>query len=181
MMETLKIGDVVLVHAYKHNGAIYRSWDAAIVLELNSDYLVLVNEDVTVTELNGRKWKTNEPAIWIFNRKNWSNIICMFKETGLNYYCNIASPFIMEGKTIKYIDYDLDIKVFSDGAYKILDLKEFNRNRIMWKYGQDIINMIWSEVDNLKNQIKNQTFIFSHARAQAFWDQYLQWKENNQK
>jgi uncharacterized protein len=54
----------------------------------------------------------------------------MLKDTGINYYCNIASPFIMEQKTIKYIDYDLDIKVFADGSYKILDLKEFNRNRI---------------------------------------------------
>ncbi|WP_374696040.1 DUF402 domain-containing protein [Spiroplasma endosymbiont of Polydrusus formosus] len=56
-----------------------------------------------------------------FNRKNWSNIICMFKDTGtgINYYCNVALPFIMD----QYINYDLDIKFFAGGSYKILDLK----------------------------------------------------------
>ncbi|WP_348735623.1 DUF402 domain-containing protein [Spiroplasma endosymbiont of Ammophila pubescens] len=172
-MDSLQVGDSVLVHAYKHNGSVYRSWESAVVLLLEEEYIVLVNEDVTVTELNGRKWKTNEPAIWIFNRKNWSNIICMLKDTGINYYCNIASPFIMEQKTIKYIDYDLDIKVFADGSYKILDLKEFNRNRIAWKYSRDIVNTIWTEIDNLKHLIKNKLFIFKHSRVETLWKQYL--------
>ncbi|WP_425380141.1 DUF402 domain-containing protein [Spiroplasma endosymbiont of Stenodema calcarata] len=180
-MNKLQVGDTVFVHAYKHNGSVYRSWESAIILLLEEDYIVLVNEDVTVTELNGRKWKTNEPAIWIFNRKNWSNIICMFKESGINYYCNIASPFIMEQNTIKYIDYDLDIKVFADGSYKILDLKEFNRNRITWKYSRDIINAIWTEIDNLKHLIKNKLFIFENNKAFELWDQYLELKQSIKK
>lgn len=175
-MYTLQVGDSVLVHAYKHNGSVYRSWESAVVLLLEEEYIVLVNEDVTVTELNGRKWKTNEPAIWIFNRKKWSNIICMFKETGINYYCNIASPFIMDKNTIKYIDYDLDIKVFADGSYKILDLKEFNRNRIAWKYTRYIVNVIWTEIDNLKYLIKNKKLIFEHERALEMWKEYLKLK-----
>ncbi|WP_368486336.1 DUF402 domain-containing protein [Spiroplasma sp. DGKH1] len=176
MIDTLKVGDSLVVHAYKHNGSIYRSWEEAIVLAIEADYIVLVNEDVTVTEVNGRKWRTNEPAIWIFNKKNWSNIICMFKDSGLNYYCNIASPFILDDKTIKYVDYDLDIKVFTDGSYKILDLKEFNRNRIAWKYPREIVNIVWAEIDNLKKQIKNREFVFAHEEARRLWHKYVDFK-----
>ena len=34
---------------------------------------------------------------------------------------NIASPYIIEEGTIKYIDYDLDLRVFPDGSFKVLD------------------------------------------------------------
>ncbi|AXK50842.1 DUF402 domain-containing protein [Spiroplasma alleghenense] len=171
-MESLKKGDLVLVHAYKHNGTLYRSWEHSIVLENDEDNLILVNEEVIVTELNGRKWKTSEPAIWFFSKKDWYNVICMFKQWGINYYCNMASPHIVEENTIKYIDYDLDVKVFNDNSFRILDLKDFNRNRIAWSYSSEIIEKIWSQIEVLKERIKEQDGIFSHSKVKEYWNQY---------
>ena len=31
------------------------------------------------------------------------------------YYCNMASPYYLDEEALKYIDYDLDVKVFTDG------------------------------------------------------------------
>ncbi|AHI53549.1 uncharacterized protein associated with RNAses G and E [Spiroplasma sabaudiense Ar-1343] len=173
-MENLKKGDFVLVHAYKHNGSVYRSWERSIVFENNSDNLILINEEVVVTELNGRKWKTNEPAIWFFSKKDWYNVICMFKEWGINYYCNMASPYIIEDKTIKYVDYDLDIKVFNDNSFRILDLKDFNRNRINFSYSQEIINRIWSEIETLKEKIRQKEGCFNHDLVKSHWKEFVE-------
>ncbi|AGR40877.1 DUF402 domain-containing protein [Spiroplasma taiwanense] len=170
-----KPGDLVLVHAYKHNGNLYRSWENVIVFENNEDCLILINEEVLITEFNGRRWKTNEPAIWFFFKDKWYNTICMFKERGINYYCNLASPYIVEENTIKYIDYDLDFKVFNDYSYKILDLREFNRNRISWNYSREIVEKIWENVDLLKKDIELKKNSFDHNYVKEIWRKY---KEN---
>ena len=96
----------------------------------------------------------------------------MFKERGINYYCNLASPYIIEANTVKYIDYDLDVKVFNDGSYKILDLKEFNRNRISYKYSRSIIETLWENVDELKRLIKAKEEHFDHDYVKQKWKEY---------
>ncbi len=177
-MNKVKPGQSVLVHAYKHNGSLYRCWESVKVLEANDDRIILINEEVLITELSGRKWKTNEPAIWVFYKKNWYNVICMFKERGINYYCNLASPYIIEENTIKYIDYDLDIKVFNDGSFKILDLKEFNRNRLAFNYSRSIIEVVWETVDVLKKKIKAKKDEFDHDYVKGLWSEYeKKWKK----
>ena len=47
----------------------------------------------------------------------------------------MASPFIIEENTIKYIDYDLDLRVFPDGSFKVLDRGEY-------KYHKNLIQRI---------------------------------------
>ena len=168
----VKPGDSVSIHAYKHNSNLYRIWDRASVFSDDEDMLVLINEDVLVTEVNGRKWKTSEPAVWFFFKKEWFNVISMFKQKGINYYCNLASPLIIEGNTIKYVDYDLDIKVFHDNSYKILDLREFNRNRLEWNYPREIVEEIWEAVDKLKKMIQKKDTIFNHSYVEEIWNKH---------
>ncbi|QEH61510.1 hypothetical protein SCHIN_v1c03130 [Spiroplasma chinense] len=179
-MSDVKPGQKVLVHAYKHNENLYRSWENVRVLEETDEVLVLINEEVLITELNGRKWKTNEPAIWFFLKKSWYNIICMFKEKGINYYCNLASPYVFEANTVKYIDYDLDVKVFNDHSFKILDLKEFNRNRISYNYSRTIVETVWEGIDELKKMIKDKRDYFNHDYVREVWQKFLDLKEQDE-
>jgi protein associated with RNAse G/E len=174
----LKPGDVVSIHAYKHNSNLYRVWEKAIVYKDEEEYLILINEDVLVTEVNGRRWKTSEPAVWFFYKKEWFNVISMFKQKGINYYCNLASPYIAEGDTVKYIDYDLDVKVFHDNSYKILDLKEFNRNRLDWNYPREIVEEVWETVDQIKNMVSKKIGPFDKAYVNEIWNNYINTKKS---
>ena len=36
----IKVGDTLVIHCYKHNGVIHKSWKSAIVLEINDDVIV---------------------------------------------------------------------------------------------------------------------------------------------
>ena len=144
----LKIGDTLVIHCYKHNGIIHKSWKTAYILDIKDDYIVLGNENVLVTKEDGRTWRTKEPAIMFFYKKRWFNIIAQIKSNGIFYYCNIASPYIIENKTIKYIDYDLDLRVFSDGAFKILDRNEYNFHKRLMKYPKEINYIIKNELSN---------------------------------
>ena len=57
--------------------------------------------------------RENQPLF--ISIKYWFNIIAMIRDNGVSYYCNLASPYVMDEEALKYIDYDLDVKVFADG------------------------------------------------------------------
>ena len=140
----IKIGDTLVIHCYKHNGMIHKSWKSAVVLEVNDDFIVLGNENVLVTKQDGRTWHTKEPAIMFFYKKRWFNIIAQLKSNGIFYYCNIASPYVIDCDVLKYIDYDLDLRVFNDGAFKILDRNDSNYYKKSMKYPREVTHTLTS-------------------------------------
>ena len=89
-----------------------------MVLKTTENAVIGVNDHTLVTEADGRRWVTREPCYCLFPQKYWFNIIAMIRDNGISYYCNLASPYILDQEALKYIDYDLDVKVFADGEKK---------------------------------------------------------------
>ncbi len=154
-MSCMQIGDKCEVHCYKHNGKINQASDGAIVVDIKDDYIVCINNKVKITERNGRSYYTKDPAILFFYKNRWFNIIAQMKEFGLFYYCNIGSPFVIEDNVIKYIDYDLDLRVFPDGGYKILDTNEYKYHKKLMKYPEEIDYIVKKELNSLIEMKKN--------------------------
>ena len=148
-MKKLCIGDKFQIQCYKHNGKIHRAWDEAVLLDIKKDYMVFGNNKTKVTESEGSVWKTKEPAIMYFFRNEWFNIIAQLKKDGIYYYCNIASPFIIEDNTIKYIDYDLDLRIFPSGEYKVLDKMEYKYHKKLMEYSDELDVVINEAMDDL--------------------------------
>lgn len=174
----MKVGDTLVIHCYKHNGMIYKSWTLAYVLDIKEDYIVLGNENVLVTKQDGRTWHTKEPAIMFFYKNRWFNIIAQLKTNGIFYYCNIASPYVIDENIIKYIDYDLDLRVFNDGAFKILDRNEYNYHKRLMKYPKEINYIIKRELSSLIEMKKSSVFPFDKDVINYYHGIFKKVKEN---
>lgn len=171
-MKNLKVGDCLQIQCYKHNKKIHRSWDKAIVLDVKKDYVVFGDYKTLVTESDGRFWKTREPAIMYFFKERWYNIIVQLKKNGIYYYCNIASPFLVEDNTIKYIDYDLDLRVFPNGSYKILDRMEYKYHKKIMHYSEELDKVINGALDELIHEYKNHFFAFQKSENLKYYEVY---------
>lgn len=161
------------IRCYKHNGTIHRFWDRGLVLENSEDYLVVATKRAKVVENNGRCWFTKEPAVTIFSKKEWWNTICMIKEDGICYYCNIASPSIIDHETIKYIDYDLDAKLFSDKVIKVLDEKEYKRHRKQYGYDEDLNKILRYQTNEIIKKMKENEFPFVDEKIKDYYNSFL--------
>ena len=179
-MNNWRIGSKLQIHSYKHDGTIYRSWDEAVVLDITNNYIVVGNDKTLVTEFDGRTWKTKEPAVIYFYKNCWYNIICQFKKTGIYYYCNIATPYIIEDSTIKYIDYDLDLRVFPDGLYKILDKAEYQYHKKKMNYSKEVDLIIKEELKDLITKYKNKEDLFDSFKAQYYYSLYKEYMLKNE-
>ena len=168
----LQEGERLKIHGYKHNKQIHRSWDEAVYLGQYFDYEVFGNNKTLVKESDGRTWKTKEPAILFFSKNHWFNIIGQIKSTGIYYYCNIASPYVIEEKTIKYIDYDLDLRVFPDGSFKILDRGEYQYHKKIMNYSKEIDLILKTELNKLIEMVRNKQEPFNEALIKQYNEKY---------
>ena len=166
------VGKKILIHGYKHNGKIHRCWSKGLVLQETDDHYIVINNRTLVTESDGRMWHTREPAIWYMPKHKWYNVICMIRKTGVYYYSNIASPTLYDGEALKYIDYDLDVKVFPDFTYKILDEDEYRKHKSEMDYPEEIQSIIYQQLDILIDMIENRRGPFAPGFAEHWYYVY---------
>lgn len=168
------------IFAYKHDGSFHRKWFDEQILSETKDYIITASPTHTkVLESRGNFWVTKEPAICYFSKKRWFNIIVMYKENEVVYYCNLASPILKELNSLKYIDYDLDIKYYaSTKRVLILDKKEFKHNATLYEYPDWISEQVLRETKVLQNWAKNEIGPFSED-FRLFWKDKIN-KDNNE-
>lgn len=172
IMEKLKKGDKLQIQCYKHDGKVHRCWDEAILLDVKKDYMVFGNERTLVTEAQGNTWRTKEPAIMYFFKNRWYNIIVQLKKDGITYYCNIASPYIIEDNTIKYIDYDLDLRIFPNGSFKILDRQEYKYHKKKMNYSDELDVAIRSALSELITDYQKGSSMFDSDVNLRYEEEY---------
>ena len=174
----MELGHNYIIHSYKHNGNIHRAWDEAVFIEETDEYLVFGNNCTVVTEADGRTWNTKEPAIMCFYKNRWFNIISQFKNDGIYYYCNMASQFIIEDNAIKYIDYDLDLRVFNDNSYKILDKSEYKYHKTKMEYPEEIDVILKRELNDLIKMAEKKEGPFNRENIKKKLDIYNSLKKD---
>lgn len=177
-MENIEIGDKLKIYCYKHDGSLEHTSEEAIVLYYDDDCLICGNNRTRITEKDGRSHYTNEPAVLFFYKKRWFNVIGQLKKFGLFYYCNIASPYIIDGKSIKYIDYDLDLRVFPDGGFRVLDRNEYNYHKKLMKYSDDIDFIVKSELTELIEMKKQGKGPFQKGIVNKYYELCKKIEEN---
>lgn len=168
-----KEGDFIAIQSYKHDGSLHRIWRDTMVLKNSENSLIGCNNHTLVTEDDGRHWVTREPALVYFHKHYWFNVVAMIRDDGIAYYCNLASPYVLDKEALKYIDYDLDVKVFPDGRRKLLDVDEYLAFSKKWDYGPEIDRILKKNVRIIVDWIDNQKGPFSKEFIAIWYERYL--------
>ncbi|KGX88116.1 nucleoside tri-diphosphate phosphatase [Pontibacillus litoralis] len=172
-MSVPKPGQSMQIHSYKHNGRLHRVWDETTVLKATNNVMIGANDKALVTESDGRTWITREPAICYFHSKYWFNIIGMLRTDGVYFYCNISSPFVYDQGALKYIDYDLDVKVFPDMTYIILDEDEYEQHQNEMNYPHVLDQILKNNVNHLLRWIRQKKGPFAPEFIDQWYERYL--------
>ena len=171
-MNKVKKGDKLRIYCYKHDGTLEHVSEEAVVIDETNEYIVCANGRARIIEKDGRSHMTKEPAILFFYKQRWFNIIGQLKKYGLFYYCNLASPYIIDKNILKYIDYDLDLRVFPDGGFKVLDRNEYNYHKKKMNYPIEIDEIIKSELTELINMKRNDEFPFQKKVIEKYYKEF---------
>ncbi len=165
------------IQSYKHDGTLHRCWERNYVLLDNDDFFVTANHKTKVTEANGRRWYSKEPAISFFSKKDWYNVIGMIKDRGIVFYINIATPTLLHNGMLKYIDYDLDYKLFPDGYIMTLDEREFERHSQRYAYSEPLIKALKLTAKQIFKMLQEREYPFQMHVIQTLYQQFIKEKK----
>lgn len=168
----VKKGDVVKIMSFKHNGYIHRIWNKAYVLDVDKEKIVVCTKKTSVVESTGRRWYTREPAILYFYVNRWYNTIAMLRPDGVYYYTNLASPAVFDNGSIKYIDYDVDVKTVKHEKYKIMDMTEFYCHKFSMHYTNALEDKIMRTVDEVVDKFLRKEEPFCDNDAYNYYNNF---------
>jgi Protein of unknown function (DUF402). len=171
-----KEGETIQIQSYKHDGHLHRVWKETTVLKGTDTMLIGGNDRTMVTEANGRTWVTREPAICFFHSRLWFNIIGMLRNDGIYFYCNLSSPFVVDEEALKYIDYDLDVKVFPDMTYILLDEDEYEIHRKQMGYPDVIDRILRANLEKLIGWIRQRRGPFAPDFIPIWYERFLNYR-----
>ncbi len=106
--------------ALRYQGRLIQRGDGKIVIEAHFD-----GEDVL---FHGMQLYRGDRFVETYYRDRWYNILAIHDREDdrlKGWYCNIASPAVIEEGRILYRDFALDLLVFPDGRQVVLDKDEF--------------------------------------------------------
>jgi len=150
------------VRAYKYDGLLHRSWDAELIRQEGS--LITLDarfSDEVIHDLLGTiAIGTHSLEYYWLDR--WYNVFRFAQPDGnlRNYYCNVNVPPTFDGKTLSYVDLDLDILVEPDFSYRILDVADFERNAESYGYSSEVQANARRAVDEVVTMIETRAFPF---------------------
>ena len=168
------------IQAYTHDGSFHRLWSHGLVVRDDDDYIIEVARRVRVVESNNHVWHTKDLGVFILSKKNWFNTIATIQDNGIKFYINIASPSIIENGFIKFIDYDLDLKVFPDGFTKVLDVNEFKAHCAQYGYSEDLQKILYHALDETSKKVNNKEEPFTEEFVNKYLKDYNDFVANQE-
>ena len=152
----------ITVQALKFDNRIHRQWPARLVSQVNS---LIVVEGVFAEEIKHALLGTIAPGTLsteYYWTDRWFSVFRFREPTGelRNYYCNINQPAEFDGNVLSFIDLDIDVLIFPDFSYRILDEDEFITHAQRYQYPEVIRAQVPCALANLLELIERREHPF---------------------
>ncbi|MBI4570546.1 MAG: DUF402 domain-containing protein [Chloroflexi bacterium] len=156
------IGRRVRVCSTKYDGSPHWEYDSSFVLE-EGPLLVTLNFAGQELQTWQGPWTTPYDTRNHFWADRWYNVMRreLPRGGGLHsWYCNITTPALYDGETVRYADLDLDVIVPVGGGPQLLDEDEFLENSRRIGYPPEVIEQARRAVDELLALARGRRFPF---------------------
>jgi protein associated with RNAse G/E len=156
----------VTINSRKFDRTVHRTWRAELESEAET-LLTLVgefDEEVRHPHLGIiRRGTISYEYYWL---DRWYSVF-RFHEPGgelRNFYCNVNMPPIFEDCVLDYVDLDIDVLVWPDFKYEILDRDDFELNAIKYLYSNELVAQAEASLEQLIALIEGREFPFSEEK-----------------
>jgi len=99
-------------------------------------------------------------GVWFVSQKEWHDIGAIYdRHKGFKgYYCDICTPIKKTSDGYEMTDFFIDLWVFPDGRFLVLDQDEFDRAVEQRWISPDQTAKVKAELENLVSKVKSSRF-----------------------
>jgi len=133
-------GDRILLRATKFDGAPHWIQPFTVISD-DGNLLVAKYRARTPIYTSRGEFRSPYDSCVYFWRDRWFNVFRLSRpRCGVSlWYCNVTTPPVLEGSTLRYVDLDLDVSVRPDGCIELLDADEFEQHRELYAYPVEVV------------------------------------------
>ena len=144
-------GDVT----YEYEGTLLSQDEHSIVLEALFDRADMPFMDVM--------FKTGDRFVEYYYTERWYNIFRFEEPVGTlrNWYCNITMPPTISETAVDYVDLDIDVLIWPDQCFQILDVDEYDENARKYGLSDDARQQVSQALSQLSIMLQNRDFPFN--------------------
>jgi uncharacterized protein len=155
---------IVTINSRKFDNEIHKSWRAELLSETDDllTFVGIFEKEISHSHLGViRRGTVSYEFYW---KHYWFNIFRFHEPEGelRNFYCNLNQPPIFENRVLDYIDLDVDVLVWRDYSFQILDMDEFEAHALKYKYSPEIRRKVELALKELILMIEHRTFPFDY-------------------
>ena len=149
---------MITVNSRKLDGTIRRTWNCELVERLGS-LLVCVgtfDSDVRHPELGHIVAGTLSHEYYWLDR--WYSIFRFHEPSGSlrNFYCNLNMPPRFADGVLDYIDLDIDVVVWPDFSYRVLDRDDYEQNARLLGYSDEVKEKVEATLKELLEHVESK-------------------------
>ncbi len=154
----------ITINSRKFDGEIHRSWKAELIDETDELYIFVGVFDLEVKHSKLGVIRRNTLSYEFYWKNKWFNIFRFHEPEGnlRNFYCNINQPPELKNRILDYIDLDIDVLVWQDFSFEILDTDEFEENILKYKYSERLQKKVHKSLAEIIELIENKNFPFDY-------------------
>lgn len=159
-MMTLK--KTVTINSRKFDEKIHRSWQCELVNETNEYFIFVGVFDREITHKDLGVIRRGTVSYEYYRKKSYFNIFQFFEPNGSfrNFYGNICTSPKLENNVVDYVDLDIDVLVWKDFSFEILDLDEYEQNCQTYNYSTALQIRVAETLAELIKKIQIREFPF---------------------
>ena len=160
--------ELITINSRKFDGKIHRSWKAELIEETPGLYIFVGVFDLEVNHPKLGVIRRDTASYEYYWKNKWFNIFRFHEPEGnlRNFYCNINQPPTFEKGVLDYIDLDIDVLVWQDFSFEVLDMDEFEENILKYRYSDSLQQKARSSLAEILDLIKNRKFPFDRKDLQ---------------
>ncbi len=156
------IGRRIYVCSTKYDGSPHWEFDSWFVSE-EGTLLVTLNFAGQQLQTSDGPWTTPYDTRNHFWSDRWYNVMRLELPHGgglHGWYCNVTTPVMYDGETVRYADLDLDLFVPARGEPEVLDEDEFEQNGARMGYPAEVVERARLALDQLLGLVREGEFPF---------------------
>ncbi|MFF2480182.1 DUF402 domain-containing protein [Paenibacillus sp. NPDC058071] len=171
-----------MIKSFKHDGRLHRTWQRNWRIpdewlaprHREEEMIVLINRQTPILESDGKLWVSKVPAVSFFIPGQWFNVVALLEQTGIRYYCNVASPPYVHDNVLTYIDYDLDVIRTADGMRHVVDQDEYDLHRIAYHYPKMVEDKVQQGLSALLSRMDRGQEPFEEKHIRSYYDSWYE-------
>jgi len=131
----------ITVNSLKFDRSISRTWKCELIASSGVRFEFVGRFETDVSHHHLGMIRAGTISYEYFWLDRWYSIFRFHEpdHTLRNWYCNVNLPPTFNDGVLSYIDLDIDIVVWPDLSYEILDLDEFKANAARYSYPKTVI------------------------------------------